>query len=208
MKRVGAMRGEALGTLACASALLLGGCLDTTVEMSAKRSLAEAAQPPLVARAGVSPHGASLGFADLDGPPEALRARFMQQFAAAAEAKDVALTKPESALYKLRGYLTASPAQGGTRLAYVLDVYDKKGRRAQRLTFEAGLKSGADPWAVVDEGSLAAFAQRGAADVAAFLSNTPEAVAAAEKDSGVSVVAGRAPARDETPRPDGVAQLR
>ena len=207
MKRVATMRGEAFRMLAGAAALLLGGCLDTAVEVGARRSLADAPQPPLVARPGVSPRGASLAFADLDGPPESVRARFMQQFTAAAEAKDVALAKPDSATYRLRGYLTASPAQGGTRLAYVLDVYDRKGRRAQRLTFEAGLKPGADPWAVVDEASLSAFAQRGAGDVAAFLSNTPEAVAAAEKDSGVSVVAGQTPHRGETPRPNGVAQL-
>ena len=79
--------------------------------------------------------------------------------------------------------------------------------RAQRLTFEAGLKAGPDPWAAVDEPALGAFAQRGAGDVAAFLSNTPEAIAAAEKDSGTSVVAGQHP-RDESPRSNGVAQLR
>lgn len=207
MKHAATRKEKALAALAAAAALLLGGCVDTAVEMGARRPLAEAPQPALAARPGVSPHGASLAFADLDGPPEPLKARFLQQFAAAAEAKDIALTKPENATYRMRGYLTASPAQGATRLAYVLDLYDRKGRRAQRLTFEAGLKAGADPWAAVDEPSLGAFAQRGAGDVAAFLSNTPEAIAAAEKDSGTSVVAGQHP-RDESPRQNGVAQLR
>ena len=189
------------------AASLLCGCIDTAVEKGAS-PVAAAPQVRISARPGVSPHGASLAFASLDGPPEAVSARFREQFDKAAQSRDVALSKPEAAQYRLRGYLTASPTQGGTRLAYVLDVYDRQGRRVQRLTDEAGLKPDANPWDALDEKSLAALADRGAEDVAAFLSNTPEALAAAEKDSGVSVVAGQPKASEDKPKAAGVAQVR
>jgi hypothetical protein len=197
--------GKLRGLLACA-ALALGGCLDTAVDVGARRPNATAPQPRIAARPGVSPHGASLAIASLEGPPDAVAARFISLLDTAAKARDVALAQPETAQYRLRGYLTASPAQAGTRLAYVLDVYDRQGRRVQRLTDEAGLKPGNDPWEAVDDKSLGLFAERGAEEIAAFLSNTPEAVAAAGNEGGVSVVAVDRK-RDEAPRPGGVARL-
>ena len=97
-------------------------------------------------------------------------------------------------------------AQGATRLAYVWDLYDRRGRRVRRLTDEAGVQASADPWEAVDDKSLSLFADRGAEELAAFLTNTPEAIAAAGAQAGVSVVAAeRKPAA--APPPSGVAQL-
>jgi len=202
-----ARRWRIRGIEAVFAASLLCGCLDTAVEKGAP-PVGAAPHPRMAARPGVSPHGASLAFASLDGPPEAVSERFREQFDKAAQSRDVALAKPEAAQYRLRGYLTASPGQGGTRLAYVLDVYDRQGRRVQRLTEEAGLRPDANPWDAVDDKSLAAFADRGAEDLAAFLSNTPEALAAADKDSGVTVVAGQPKAREDKPKAGGIAQSR
>ena len=170
------------------SALCLSGCLDAAVEIGAPRSKAAAS------RAGgaplVSPHGASLALVSVEGPPEEIRVRFQKQLASAAQSRDIALTESEpQASYRLRGFLTASSAEGATRLAYVLDVYDSKGRRVQRLTSEAELPAAADSWQAVDEKSSRAFAERGADALAAFLSTTPEAIAAAGGEAGVSVVA-------------------
>ncbi len=195
---------------AVCGALMLGGCLDTAVDVGARQASAQ--QPParrIAARPGVSPHGASLVFSSIEGPPDAVGARFMQRFSEAAEARDVALAPQEKAQYRLRAYLTASPAQGSTRLAYVLDVFDHQGRRVQRLTDEVGVKASNDPWEAVDERAIALFADRGAEEIAAFLSNTPEAIAAAGGESGVSVAAAQhAPAAADPVRPSGVAQLR
>lgn len=200
-----------VGPRACAIAccvLMLGGCLDTAVDLGARQASAQPSGRRFAARPGVSPHGASLAFASMEGPPDAVGARFMQRFTQTAQARDVALVPPEAAQYRLRAYLTASPAQGATRLAYVLDVFDRQGRRVQRLTDEAGVRPDSDPWAAVDERSLALFADRGAEEVAAFLSNTPEAIAAAGGDAGVSVATARHAPIEETPRPGGMAQLR
>ena len=200
-----------VGPRACAitcCALMLGGCLDTAVDLGARQASAQQSARRVVARPGVSPHGASLAFASMEGPPDAVGARFMQRFAQTAQARDVALVPPDAAQYRLRAYLTASPAQGATRLAYVLDVFDRQGRRVQRLTDEAGVRPDADPWEAVDERALALFADRGAEEVAAYLSNTPEAIAAAGGEAGVSVAAAQHAPTVESPRPSGVAQLR
>jgi hypothetical protein len=176
-----------LSVICSLSSLLLSGCLDSAVEMGgppAKLAAARGGAGPQI-----SPHGASLAVISIEGPPVELGAVFQKQFASAAQSRDIALAEADLANYRLRGFLTASPAQGATRLAYVLDVYDRRGRRVQRLTSEAGVKADADPWRAVDEKSLTIFAERGADDVAAFLSTTPEAIAAAGGEAGVSIVA-------------------
>ena len=195
------------GTVAACAALALCGCVDTAVEIGSQR-VAGASGQRMAARPGVSPHGASLGFATLDGPSEAVSDRFREHFDKAAQSRDVVLAKPEAAHYRLRAYLTSSPAPSGPRLSYLLDIYDRQGRHVQRLTEEIAVTPDATSWEAIDEKSLAAFADRGAEDVAAFLSNTSEAIAAAEKDSGTTVVAGQAKASEEKPRAGGVAQIR
>ena len=202
-----ARRSRLGGIGAALAAMALCGCVDTAVEIGSQRVAGASAQR-MAARPGVSPHGASLGFATLDGPSQAVSDRFREHFDRAAQSRDVALAKPEAAQYRLRGYLTAAPAQSGPGLSYVLDIYDRQGRRVQRLTEEIAVTPDATSWEAIDDKSLAAFADRGAEDVAAFLSNTSEAIAAAEKDSGMTVVAGQAKAPEEKPRAGGVAQIR
>ncbi len=188
-------------------ASLLCGCLDTTLDRDTRASAA-APRTRLAAGTGVDPRGASLAFVSLDGPSEAVSAKFREEFDKAARSRDVAIAKSEAAPYRLKVYLTALPAQSGTRLAYVLDVYDRQGRRVQRLSDESGVGSDTDPRDPVNDNSIAAIADRSAEDVAAFLSNTPEALAAAEKDAGVSVVAGQAKVSEDKPKASGVAQAR
>ncbi len=60
------------------------------------------------------------------------------------------------------------------------DIYDRSNHRAQRLNDEIALKgAAADPWSLVDGAALSALASRSARELAAYLSNTPEALAAA-----------------------------
>ncbi len=100
-------------------------------------------------------------------------------------------SEPPQGDYRLRGFLTASAAGTLTRLAYVFDIYDRKGRRVQRLSDELGVKAAEDPWAAVDDKALELCAARGAKDVAEFLATTPEANAVAGGEAGVTVVAAR-----------------
>jgi len=167
------------------SVLCLCGCLDTAVEMGGP----QAAANRRMASPQISPRGASLAIIRVEGPPPEIEALFQSRFTDAAQNREVALANLETASYRLRGFLTASPTQGATRVAYVLDVYDRQGRRVQRLSYEAGVKAASDPWAGLDEKSLSLLAEHGAEEVADFLATTPEAIAAAGGQGGVSVVA-------------------
>ena len=166
---------------ACALlALGLPGCVDTGSDVTARSAGANVARTTLARRADVSPSGASVAFASLEGPPQAVSARFVAAFASEAGNRDIRLADPKTARYQMRGYLTAYTAEGGTAIAYVWDVFDASKQRAQRLTDAIVIKGAAgDPWSLVDDRALASVAAKSADDLAAFLSNTPEAIAAA-----------------------------
>ncbi|ATQ67001.1 MULTISPECIES: hypothetical protein [Methylosinus] len=182
--------GRRLATICAlaAAAAALAGCVDTAVEVGARRPGPTAARHKPVPRPGVSPHGASVALASLEGAPEEILTRFRPLFVRTAEVRDIATAGEADAAYKLRGYLTAyAGPEGATRLGYVFDVFDHDGRRAQRLADEVVARGAGDPWSALGDQELAEFAARGADDLAAFLSNTPEALAAAGGEPGVTV---------------------
>ena len=70
--------------------------------------------------------------------------------------------------------------EDGAAVEYVWDVFNKDKQRTQRVNDVLEVKGeGADPWRIVGEAALASVAAKSADDLAAFLSNTPEAVAGA-----------------------------
>jgi len=165
---------------ACAP-LMLGGCGPggDPIVTAAIAPNAPADAHNVIRPSGVSPRPAALAVTQLDAP-EPLKSQFLALFNADAARQEVALTDASDARYLARGYLSAFPDAGGARLTYVWDIYDSKAHRAQRINDEIAVKGGsADPWSLVDAAALAALAQRSAAEVAAYLSNTPEALAAA-----------------------------
>jgi hypothetical protein len=89
------------------------------------------------------------------------------------------MATPAAANYLIRGYLNAVPEDNGTALTYVLDIFDSKKHRTQRVEDQILLKAQApDPWSVVDDSALSAVAAKSAAALAAVLTNTPEAMLA------------------------------
>lgn len=200
----------------CAMALgtaLLAGCVDTATPTP--ESVAPVHQAGLVRRPGVSPNGASVALAGFAGGPQQLDGQFQALFGKEAQSRDITLAEANKADYVVRGYLNASPQGAKTNVAIVLDVFDGKHRRAQRIEDEVDIPAaGADPWSAVDPAILAAVAAKSAEDLAAFLTNTPEAVAAAETkgpngaplDGGETTIAASAPAAapaSPTPAPHG-----
>lgn len=184
--------------LTIVGALGLAGCVDTAVELGSPRAGVSAERQRPTPREGVSPRGARVALTSLEGAPEEVTARFSEIFARTAESRDIATTKETDAAYRVRGYLTAYASEGTTRFAYVWDIFERNGRRSQRLTDEVAVKGGGDPWTNLDDKALTDVAARGADDLAAFLSNTPEAIAAAARgDSGVTVAAASRPASAE-----------
>jgi hypothetical protein len=159
-------------SLSLLSVCALSGCADT-------RSAAVASDPVASIRpSGLSPRPAALAVTQMEGAPAPLQSQFMALFNADIAQRDVALTDQASARYLARGYLSAFPVDGGARLTYVWDIYDRTAHRAQRLNDEVALKGAApDPWSMVDAAALTALAARSAGELAAYLSNTPEAMA-------------------------------
>ena len=124
--------------------------------------------------------GATVAIASVDGAPADLSARFRQSLDEAAAARRIALAPPAKARYLARGYVTASLVEGGAEVDIVWDVFTPDKKRAQRLSDAIAVKgSGDDAWAMIEDGAaLNSIAAKCADDLAAYLSNTPEAAPA------------------------------
>jgi hypothetical protein len=163
-------------SLALIAALPLGGCVDTVADLSPSPE----AHSQFVRRPDVSLAGASVAFVSVDGPPAAISANFSQMLNEQAAAHDIVIADPKKARYLVRGYLTAYTTEDGAAIGYVWDVFTRDKQRAQRVDDVLNVKGeGSDPWRIAGEAALQSVAAKSADDLAAFLSNTPEAVASA-----------------------------
>lgn len=159
------------------AALALAGCVEQVAQHAPTAAATQRAT--LARRPGVSPGGATVALASLEGAPQSVVERFTAAFGREAQGREIVLAPSTGSNYIVRGYLDAHPAPGGTAVAYVWDVFDARKSRAQRVADAITVPgSAADPWSVVDDKALASVAGKAAEDLAAFLTNTPEAVAA------------------------------
>jgi len=158
-----------------AAALPVAGCVEALAPTPAAQ-----AQAQFVRRPGVSIAGASVAFVSVDGPPTAISADFAQRLAREAAAQEIVVVDAKKARYLVRGYFSAYATADGAAVEFVWDVFNTDRQRAQRLSDVVEVKGeGADPWRIAGDAALARVAARSADDLAAFLSNTPEAIDAA-----------------------------
>ena len=150
----------------------LAGCADTGRDAAPDTALAPA---PIVKREGVSLTEATLAVVSLAGAPDAASKAFSQALAKRFEAQGVVTATPAKAHYLLRAYLAASSAQDGASLDYVVDIFDARHVRLARLGDGYAIKGAGDAWSLMSDATLDAVAGHCADDVAAFLSNAPEA---------------------------------
>lgn len=201
--RRGALRRLGSGAFALASCWLLSGCIDTYAAAPTPQTQAPPRPTNLARREGVSPSGATVAVASFLGGPDGIRDRFTRAFDAAARSQDIVIAAPAAANYLVRGYLNALPEGDDTAVTYVLDIFDSKKHRTQRVEDQITIKAkAADPWSVVDDQVLAAVAATSAAALATVLTNTPEAIAAATraertKAGGAPAIAARDGAGDD-----------
>jgi hypothetical protein len=157
--------------LACAA---LCGCNDVAANPPNADASAQFAM-----RDDANMAGATVAIVSVDGPPADLAARFRQSLDEAAAARRIAVAPPATARYLVRGYLTASLIEGGAEVDLVWDVFTPDKVRAQRLSDSIAVKgAGDDAWAMIGDDALASVAAKSADDLAAYLSNTPEAAPA------------------------------
>jgi hypothetical protein len=163
---------RACGLFIAGLALGLAGCQPASVAPEEATALAPA---PLVKREGVSLADATLAVVSLDGAPQAAADDFRQALLRQLGAREVASADAKRARYLVRVYLAASAAEGGANLEYVADVFDISRARVGRLGDGMGLKGTGDAWSLASTEALNAAAGKCADDLAAFLSNRPEA---------------------------------
>ena len=181
--------------LVCAltAPLALAACV--SVETTAEVAPDATASRQFALRADADLAHASVAIVSIDGAPPAVTADFQRRLNGAALSRHIALADPAKAHYLVRGYLSAAPTADGAEIEYVWDVFTAGKQRVQRLDDAIAVKgAGQDPWAMLGEAALTSVAAKSADDLAAFLSNTPEAAptAAAEPLRGGAVL-GYAP---------------
>ena len=123
----------------------------------------------------------------MEGAPSPLQSQFMAYFNAdAAQERRGADRFGRRALSGARLYLGLSWSRAARKLTYVWDIYDRTNHRAQRLNDEIALQGAARRPVVAGRFAppSSALASRSAGELAAYLSNTPEALAAAQADRG------------------------
>lgn len=164
-----------------AAALLCGlglaGCVAETAQAPAPSPVA----PENIARRpDVSPAGASVAVASISGAPGDLDDKYQAMLTAYAKRGSVSMADAGSSNYLVRGYLSADAnGDATTTVSYVLDVFNADKHRTQRVTDNVVVRGqAADAWSLVSDDVLAALARKGASDLAAVMTNTPEAIAA------------------------------
>ncbi len=166
-----------------AASLALCGCLEATADLAPSGE----AHRQIARREGASLAQASVAIVSLEGAPGGVSASFSQVLAREARARDIVVVDAAKARYLVRGYLSAELTEDGASIEYVWDVFGADKRRAQRLSDVIAVEgSGDDPWAMAGEAALKSVAAKSADDLAAYLSNTPEAVAAAPEPAAAA----------------------
>jgi len=156
--------------LACAT---LGGCNVAGDPPSVD------GQAQFVRRDDANMAAATVAIVSVDGAPADLSAHFNQSLETAAAGRGIAVVDPAKARYLVRGYLTATPIEGGAEVDLVWDVFTPDKQRAQRLSDAIAVRgAGDDVWAMIGDAALDSVATKSADDLAAYLSNTPEAAPA------------------------------
>jgi hypothetical protein len=145
------------GLLAAALGLGVAGCANA---------------PQQVPAAYASARGPTIAFESIDGPPESIFRRYVQNISDEANARQMAIVSREApAQFRVRGYLaTLVEKRRGTVVAWVWDVYDIDQRRAVRLTGEEKTSgAGRGTWAAADDSLLRRIAKSGIDQLTAFL---------------------------------------
>jgi hypothetical protein len=164
------------------SAAVLAGCVESTASPPPQ---AQAQAPQALARRdGVSPRGASVALASLTGVSQPVADRIKTAFAQEASDREISLADAKDADYFVRGYINASASELGTAVTVVFDIFNVAKKRMQRLEDDVFVEgAAADPWSVVDTAAIDKLATKSAEGLAAFLTNTPEAIAKSQTDS-------------------------
>ena len=155
-------------------ALGLCSCVEATGEMAA----VEGRRDPVAAREGVAIDKASVAIVSAVSDPGEPGQAFLAALTAGAGAHDVKFADAKSAKYLVQAYVSGERTEGGAEYAYVMEVFTAGKSRAHRIDDAVAVKGGGDDiWGAQGDKAIKSLAERGADDLFAFLTTTPEAAA-------------------------------
>jgi len=145
----------------------------------------------------VSGRNATIAFESIDGPPQPVFQKLVENLATEAVARQVTVISREAApSYRIRGYMAAHLEDRRIHIGWVWDVYDANKRRVLRIASEepAGRRSG-DAWNAADESMLRRIARTSMDRLATFLDTSSTRSPPTEAPAGADglVVATAAP---------------
>src|SRR5215218_4923612 len=99
-----------------------------------------------------SARNATIAFESIDGPPQPVFQKLVENLATEAVARQVAVISREATpQYRVRGYMAAHIEGRRIHIGWVWDVYDANKRRVLRIANEElGGRTGGDAWAAAD----------------------------------------------------------
>ena len=200
-------------------ARLILGALAAILLGAASSACTTTGQPTAVG----STRGPTVAFESIDGPPESVFHRLVQQISDEAEIRQVAVvSRTEAAQYRVRGYVAAQMQNKRSTVAWVWDVYDAEQRRTLRISGEEPASAaGTGTWAVADDQVLRRVARAGMDRLVAYLAapaadprpnapapapSAPAATTIAAGNNGprlpeVGALASNAPSAEPVPTP-------
>jgi hypothetical protein len=118
----------------------------------------------------VASRGPTVAFESIDGPPQPVFQKLVENLAAESVARQVSVISREARpQYRIRGYLAASVEGRRTHIGWVWDVYDSDKRRVLRIVGEEPGGRASDAWAVADDAMLRKIAGTSMDRLAVFL---------------------------------------
>ena len=155
--------------------LLLGGCVDTAGKLQVDPNAAVEAVK-VVALPGTNIAAAPLSIERLEGLSPEQTGTFVAELQKQAAGRQVSFAESKKAKYLAQGYVSAFTVGPATRFIYVWDIFDSSQHLRQRVS-DAVIVQGAapEPMALLSVDVSNALAAKSAEDLAAVLSNMPEA---------------------------------
>jgi hypothetical protein len=120
-----------------------------------------------------APHGASVAFESIDGPPQGQFYKLVRDLNDEAQTRQLAVvSREEASEYRVRGYLAAEVVKGQTSITWVWDVFGADGNRALRISGAEALPGKHhDAWTAADDVVLQRIARSSMDQLGAFLTS-------------------------------------
>src|SRR5262245_42006201 len=118
-----------------------------------------------------SARSGTVAFESIDGPPQPVFQKLVENLATEAVARQVMVISREATpQYRIRGYMAAHVERGRTHIGWVWDVYDAEKRRMLRISGEEpGGRRGSAAWTAADDQMLRKISRTSMERLAAFL---------------------------------------